>query len=914
MDAIKALEKTLKDPTFGTTKAEDDATAATKAGTEADKENASAKADQTEASKALTKANKELADATKASTNSVKDYDSAMKALSITMSLLDVSQEKLEEHSQAYRDGMKQKAKLIQNEIDLTKKQISLNTSNVNVLTALEGKASVASGNATASEAGNQIVAKAKEYLGTPYVWGGSSTKGFDCSGLVSYVYKELGTSISRTSQAQSKDGVAVAKKDLQPGDLVFFGDASAPHHVGIYMGGDQYLHSPKTGDKVKISTLSSRADYAGARRVSVDGASNISESIGTSSNSSSSSSSSGKYAGGYQNGKYKDWINEYGAKYGINPNLLAGVIQTESAFNPNARNKGSGATGLGQFLASTAQDEGLSDRTDPESSIAHLASYLKKRIGWAGGNVNKGVMGYGEGTQAYLNKVLANTPGGSGNANTSGGTYSGSGISSSDNSTVDGGSDNLLSTIDSEKTSLIDLQRQLAEIPYAISKNRLAEFDDDVADVTKKMSTLKNESDKSTDGNKRVTISKEMDTALHQELKLTQQKADFLKSEIASRKYTIGQVAEMNGELLDTLDAESSIQLAFQQQFADRVAIVQSAESKVTEIINKQVEKRKKIISDQYDAEKKAITDTQALYSKQNTTDDYNKNLTTEQKSLNDINASITSASRDTSSSGQARVAQLKLDLKTQQDKIDAMVLDRGRTLNADKYDTASTLLDTQNTATLKKMDDTYSEENIAKLSSDAVVSGMLTDINGKVISLSSAYIDFENEFGQGMSAMGDSIKTNLIATLTQAHGLIVLMKADGSLSKTATIVNGSHFSGLSKVPYDGYVAELHKDETVLTSDEAGTWRTIKSMGILNNLDSIKTANMSNQLSNFNLPKMNTPNISSIKNNSAPIVNFNESFMKIGNVGENSMPDLEKFASRIKNEVTKSIYDAIKA
>ncbi|HEY8891219.1 MAG TPA: NlpC/P60 family protein, partial [Clostridium sp.] len=345
-------------------------TSATKDNTSATKENASAKADQTEASKALTKANKELADATKQATNSEKDFQSAMKSLAITMSLLDVSQEKLEEHSQAYRDGMKEKAKLIQNEIDLTKKQISLNTSNVNVLTALEGKASVASGNATASEAGNQIVAKAKEYLGTPYVWGGTSTKGFDCSGLVSYVYKELGTSISRTSQAQSKDGVAVAKKNLQPGDLVFFGDASAPHHVGIYMGGDQYLHSPKTGDKVKISTLSSRADYAGARRVSVDGASNISESTGTtSSSSSSSSSSSGKYAGGYQNGKYKDWINEYGAKYGINPNLLAGVIQTESAFNPNARNKGSGATGLGQFLASTAQDEGLSDRTDPESS-----------------------------------------------------------------------------------------------------------------------------------------------------------------------------------------------------------------------------------------------------------------------------------------------------------------------------------------------------------------------------------------------------------------------------------------------------------------------------------------------------------------------------------------------------------------
>ena len=116
-DSLRALEPKVD---FGKL-ATEESTGATKADTSADTENASAKADQTEASKALIKANKELAAATKQATNSEKDFQSALKQLNITMSLLDVSQEKLEEHSQAYRDGMKQKAKLIQNEIEFNK-------------------------------------------------------------------------------------------------------------------------------------------------------------------------------------------------------------------------------------------------------------------------------------------------------------------------------------------------------------------------------------------------------------------------------------------------------------------------------------------------------------------------------------------------------------------------------------------------------------------------------------------------------------------------------------------------------------------------------------------------------------------------------------------------------------------------
>ena len=115
--------------------------------------------------------------------------------------------------------------------------------------------------------------------------------------------------------------------------------------------------------------------------------------------------SGSGAYSG---NANYDSWINSAATANNLDPSLLAGLIKVESNFNPNAVNKSSGATGFGQFLASTAKDEGLVDRTDPKTSIYAAAAYLAKRISWAGGNVSKGVMGYGENTTAYLNKVLA--------------------------------------------------------------------------------------------------------------------------------------------------------------------------------------------------------------------------------------------------------------------------------------------------------------------------------------------------------------------------------------------------------------------------------------------------------------------------------------------------------------------------
>jgi len=111
------------------------------------------------------------------------------------------------------------------------------------------------------------VVGIAMRYLGTPYVWGGASPSGFDCSGLVMYVFSQVGVSLPHSSYSQYGAGVAVPYNQLQPGDLVFFDGLG---HEGIYIGGGSFIHAPHTGDVVKISSMSGwySSTYVGARRI----------------------------------------------------------------------------------------------------------------------------------------------------------------------------------------------------------------------------------------------------------------------------------------------------------------------------------------------------------------------------------------------------------------------------------------------------------------------------------------------------------------------------------------------------------------------------------------------------------------------------------------------------------------------
>ena len=125
----------------------------------------------------------------------------------------------------------------------------------------------------SASTLGTQIAEYAQKYLGVPYVWGGTTTKGFDCSGFTQYVYKQFGYSIYRVAASQLANGTSVKYANLQPGDLVFFANTYASNeaatHVGIYIGDGQFVHAANGG--VQITNLSDSyyaTRYVGARRI----------------------------------------------------------------------------------------------------------------------------------------------------------------------------------------------------------------------------------------------------------------------------------------------------------------------------------------------------------------------------------------------------------------------------------------------------------------------------------------------------------------------------------------------------------------------------------------------------------------------------------------------------------------------
>ncbi|RSM46942.1 lytic transglycosylase [Actinoplanes sp. ATCC 53533] len=267
----------------------------------------------------------------------------------------------------------------------------------------------------TAGVTGQAVVAAAKKYLGTSYVFGSADpAKGLDCSGLVQQAYQDLGIDLPRSSQEQAKAGTRVdSMRDAKPGDILAFN--SPVDHVAIYLGDNKMIAAPKPGDHVKIQSVYETPTHI--RRIvdtdltarSAPGAA-AAAAVRPASLQNSSSLAGVPYA---------DMFLKAGAKYDVSPKLLAAVAKVESGYNPKAVSK-AGAQGLMQLMPATARGLGVDNSFDPQQAIngaakllsSHLKEFKSLPLALAaynagGGSVHKygGIPPFAE-TQAYVPKV----------------------------------------------------------------------------------------------------------------------------------------------------------------------------------------------------------------------------------------------------------------------------------------------------------------------------------------------------------------------------------------------------------------------------------------------------------------------------------------------------------------------------
>ena len=244
---------------------------------------------------------------------------------------------------------------------DLSLVAMLLSAENGNATSGLSGSEGISGGGGTT---GQNIADEASQFEGTPYVWGGTTPEGFDCSGFTQYVFGQEGITLPRTSEEQATAGTAVASlSDAQPGDLVFFagsdGTASSPGHVGIYIGNGEMIDAPHTGTTVQVQPVSSAGTVVAIRRVLPSGETGGSTTMGNVS----------------VPAQYVNTIEQAASNNGIPASLLAALLSHESRFDPTAVSF-AGAEGIAQFMPGTAAGMGI-DPDDPTEAINAAAKLL---------------------------------------------------------------------------------------------------------------------------------------------------------------------------------------------------------------------------------------------------------------------------------------------------------------------------------------------------------------------------------------------------------------------------------------------------------------------------------------------------------------------------------------------------------
>lgn len=311
----------------------------------------------------------------------------------------------------------------------------------------------------------------------------------------------------------------------------------------------------------------------------------------------------------------------------------------------------------------------------------------------------------------------------------------------------------------------------------------------------------------------------------------------------------------DLHGDMDNATKEWEKLESEIKSLYKEQLKITKEVEDKITEVYKKQVEERKKLIDEELDARLKAIDKEKQAYNDARKEADYNKDKSKQEETIADLEKQLAIAMRDTSQKGQKKVQELMKQLAEEQEKLSEMVQSKLDEQINNMFDKESDRLEEEANKKKEELDDKYSDENLKEIVKDAISTGVFVGVDGEIKDLQQTLIDFENKFGDGMSAMGDIIKNELVANL--------------NIAKTA-------------------MADLSN--------------------IMNELDLKKYS------SDLNVTTSKSRSVEPVTQPSSPIINFNSELIKIeGNVDSNTIPKIREIVDEVKEEIVDEIIKNIR-
>lgn len=294
----------------------------------------------------------------------------------------------------------------------------------------------------------------------------------------------------------------------------------------------------------------------------------------------------------------------------------------------------------------------------------------------------------------------------------------------------------------------------------------------------------------------------------------------------------------------------ENEIKDAYKEQ----LKITKEIEEKITEVYKKQVEERKKLIDEELDKRLDALEKEKKAYNDARKEADYNKDYNKQMETIADLERQIDILSRDNSLSGQKKLQELMKQLASEQEKLQDMVQDKLDEQVNNIFDKEQNRLEQEADKAKDNLDEMYSDEKLQQIVKDTLASGVFVGVNGEIQDLQSTLIDFENKFGEGMSAMGDIIKNELVANLNVAKNTI------SDMSRILNELDLKKFS--SELAISG-----------------GVGRSVSHM------------------------------IQSSRQTTQPVINFNSELIRVeGNITEDVLPQVEEMLNTAKRDIVREI------